>query len=408
MKHIFLAATALLFFLGCNGQRGTSRTQDPNVIAAVQSGKIVTGAEQVSRWELLLKGKKVALLVNQTAMVGNTHLVDTMVALKIDVVKIFAPEHGFRGGADAGEDVKDSVDAKTKIPVVSIYGSKVKPTDTDLAGIDLVVFDIQDVGARFYTFISSLHYMMEACADNDVALLVLDRPNPNGFYVDGPVLKKEFSSFVGVDPIPVVHGLTVAEYAQMVNGEEWLGKDKKCRLQYVNCVNYTHARGYVLPVKPSPNLPNAVAVYLYPWLCFFEGTNVSLGRGTDRPFQIIGAPELTGKQYTTKFTPKSMPGAKNPPLLNKECKGLDLSNYMIDTNNKQIQLHYLLDAYNAFPDKSKFFLANNFIDKLAGTDELRKQILADKTEVEIRASWQPALNDYKVIRSKYLLYKDFE
>lgn len=402
MKKLLPVLLVMLLATACNGQ--LQQTPKPPLRPAQFAlGKVVTGAEQVQRYLPLLKGKKIALLVNQTATLGQVHLVDTLVALQLNIVKIFAPEHGFRGGADAGDHVNDSTDAKTGIPIISLYGKKEKPSAADLAGVDIVIFDIQDVGARFYTFISSLHYMMEACAENNVELMVLDRPNPNGFYVDGPVLKKEFASFVGVDPIPVVHGLTVAEYAQMVNGEGWLGEGKKCKLLYVQCVNYTHKTKYELPIKPSPNLPNAQAVLLYPSLCFLEGTNTSLGRGTDKPFQIMGAPGLKEGDYT--FTPKSVPGAKNPPLLNKECKGYDLSTAPVVP---MLTLRYLLMMYNAYPDKSKFFLSNNFIDKLAGTDELRKQILAGKTEKEIKETWQPALTEYKAKRKKYLLYPDFE
>lgn len=367
--------------------------------------KLGVAAEKQAEIVALLANKNVALLVNQTSVVGTTHLVDTLVAQKVRIKKIFAPEHGFRGGADAGEHVKDSIDPKTKIPVVSLYGNKKKPSAADLKGIDVVIFDIQDVGARFYTFISSLHYLMEACAENNIELIVLDRPNPNGWYVDGPVLKKEFQSFVGVDPIPVVHGLTVGEYAQMLNGEKWLEKGQQCNLKVVTCTNYKHADRYSLPVKPSPNLPNDLAIYLYPSLCFFEGTDISVGRGTDYPFQIIGAPTITGMPFS--FAPESKPGAKTPPHLGKTCYGINFLR-KTDTSIPGIQIGYLLKMYAAYPDKSKFFLASNFIDKLAGTDELRKQVLAGKTEQEIKASWTKDLDAYKVIRKKYLLYTDFE
>ena len=341
-------------------------------------------------------------MVNQTAIVGKSHLVDTLIASGVNVAKIFSPEHGFRGDADAGASVKDSVDAKTGIPVISVYGKKKKPTAADLADIDIVVFDIQDVGARFYTFISSLHYLMEACAENHKELIVLDRPNPNGFYVDGPVLKKEFQSFVGVDPIPVVYGLTIGEYAQMVNGEKWLPGGAQCKLKIISCLKYDHTAYFELPVKPSPNLPNLDAIFLYPKLCFFEGTNISVGRGTTRPFQIIGSPK-TKFPGAYEFTPLSMPGAKEPPFLNQKCYG-----YELEPPTEICCFHYVIQMYALYPDKDDFFLKSNFFDKLAGTNEVRKMIVSGKTEEEIRASYQKDLEEFKVKRKKYLLYKDFE
>lgn len=407
--HSLLIALSVISFYSCNAQNrfdpatGQAISDRPKP-AKPQPGTSVA-AEKQPEIVALLANKKVALLVNQTSLVGSTHLVDTLVAQKVNIKKIFAPEHGFRGGADAGEHVKDSVDPKTRIPVVSLYGDKKKPSAQDLKDIDVVVFDVQDVGARFYTFISTLHYLMDACAENGKELVVLDRPNPNGWYVDGPVLKKEFQSFVGVDPIPVVHGLTVGEYAKMLNGEKWLEKEMQCKLTVVTCERYKHADHYKLPVKPSPNLPNDIAVFLYPSLCFFEGTEVSVGRGTDYPFQVIGAPGITTMPFS--FTPESKPGAKTPPQLGKTCYGISFLR-KTDPGIPGIQIGYLLKMYQAYPDKGKFFLANNFIDKLAGTDELRKQVLAGKTEQEIKASWAKDLEAFKVIRKKYLLYEDFE
>lgn len=366
--------------------------------------EIICGAERMDQLLPLLKDKKVALLVNQTAMVGNTHLVDTLKSLKVNIKKVFAPEHGFRGGADAGEIVKDSVDARTKIRIISLYGDKKKPSNTDLKDVDVVIFDIQDVGVRFFTFISSLHYLMEACAENGKELIVLDRPNPNGWYIDGPVLKKEFKSFVGIDPIPVVHGLTVGEYAQMVNGEKWLESGKPCNLKVVTCLNYTHQMRYDLPVKPSPNLPNNIAIYNYPSICYFEGTNVSVGRGTDHPFQVIGSPDVTVRSFS--FTPESRPGAKSPPHLKKVCFGWDLRR--VNYTKPGINLQYLINAYRSYSDTTKFFLPTNFFDKLAGTGDLRKQLQAGKTETEIKATWQNDLDEYRKRRKKYLLYRDFE
>ncbi len=400
MKNLSLVCFFLVLVNACNSRPVIK--QKP--AAPVVLEQLVCGAERLDVLLPLLGNRKVALLVNQTSMVANSHLVDTLLSLKVNIRKIFAPEHGFRGEADAGEHVKDSIDSKTKIKIISLYGDKKKPSNANLKDIDVVVFDIQDVGARFYTFISSLHYLMEACAEHDKELIVLDRPNPNGWYVDGPVLKKEFQSFVGVDPIPVVHGLTVGEYAQMVNGEKWLKDGTQCRLKVVECNNYTHSTRYKLPVKPSPGLPNEVAIYLYPSLCFFEGTNISVGRGTDYPFQMIGAPEITVRNFS--FNPKSIATARNPPHVNKVCFGFDLRRESIARPG--INLSYLLKAYSAYPDTSVFFLPTSFFDKLAGTDELKKQIKSGKSEAEIKASWQADLEAYKKLRKKYLLYPDFE
>ncbi|MEM0994128.1 MAG: DUF1343 domain-containing protein [Bacteroidota bacterium] len=365
--------------------------------------KIITGAEQMQQYLPMLRNKTVALLVNQTSIVGNTHLVDTLHQLGIDIKAIFAPEHGFRGEVDAGAKITDGKDAKTGIPIRSIYGKKKKPSSADLADIDLVVFDIQDVGARFYTYISSMHYVMEACAENEVAFMVLDRPNPNGHYVDGPVLKKNFSSFVGLHPVPVVHGMSVGEYAQMINGEGWLAGGKKCKLDVVLCKNYNHNKFYELPIKPSPNLPNIRSVYLYPSLCFFEGTSVSVGRGTSTQFQVYGHPTYPLGNH--EFKPTPMPGAKYPLHKDQWCKGYSLVDFPIRQlqQRKQLDLNHLISFYQNFPDKSKFF--NKFFTNLAGTDQLRKQIEAGKSEVEIRASWAADLKAYKKMRKAYLLYK---
>ncbi|HLP20769.1 MAG TPA: DUF1343 domain-containing protein [Chitinophagales bacterium] len=395
-SNIFIACFLMVVIASCNAQQ----TGKP----AHGDDHIVCGADRISDLLPLLKDKRVALLVNQTSMVGDVHLVDTLNSLGVNIKKVFAPEHGFRGDADAGDHVKDSVDARTKVKIASLYGDKKKPTAADLKDVDVVIFDIQDVGVRFFTFISSLHYLMEACAENGKELIVLDRPNPNGWYIDGPVMQKQFQSFVGLDAIPVVHGLTVGEYAQMVNGEKWLTKGAQCNLKVVTCQNYNHGMKYSLPVKPSPNLPNDIAIYNYPSVCFFEGTDVSLGRGTDWPFQVAGAPGITVRNFS--FTPKSKPGAKNPPHLNQVCFGWDLRR--VNYTKPGIDLSYLLNAYKAFPDTAKFFLATGFFEKLAGTAELRKQITAGKTEAEIKATWKPELDAYRIMRKKYLLYKDFE
>jgi uncharacterized protein YbbC (DUF1343 family) len=370
------------------------------------SKTIITGAERTDQYTELLRGKSVGLVVNQTSVIGTTHLVDTLLSLGIDVQLLFAPEHGFRGTADAGEHIKNGVDTKTNIAIVSLYGDNKKPKPGQLKNLDIVLFDIQDVGVRFYTYISTLHYVMEACAENNKPLIVLDRPNPNGHYVDGPVLDTAFRSFVGMHTVPVVHGMTIGEYAKMVNGEKWLNKGVSCKLTVVPCLNYDHTVFYTLPVKPSPNLPNMTAIYLYPSLCFFEGTNsVSLGRGTDKPFQIYGSPEFSSGNF--HFTPSSKPGATKPFLQDKLCNGFDLSGIHLDSlREQQFTLYYLLNAYKLSTGKSKFF--NSFFHKLAGTDELENQIKLNLSEAEIRKSWNTGLTEFKATRKKYVLYKDFE
>ena len=350
-----------------------------------------------------LRGKKLALVVNQTSTVGATHLVDTLVALGQDIRKIMAPEHGFRGEADAGAHVEDDVDVRTGIPIRSIYGSNKKPSAEDLADIDLIVFDIQDVGARFYTYISTLHYVMESAARYGKPVLILDRPNPNGHYTDGGIRKPGFESFVSLDPVPIVHGLTMGEYGRMVNGEGWLGDGLECDLEVIACPGYTHRTPYELPIAPSPNLPNQRSILLYPSLCFFEGTALSLGRGTDKQFQLYGHPRLDGP-YT--FTPRPGPGSAHPKLAGQECHGFDLSTepaaaYRIDF----IDLGPLLDSYAELTAKGvEFFTRPEHFDLLAGSDQLRKQIVAGASEETIRASWEADLAAYRELREQYLLY----
>ena len=370
------------------------------------SSNVIVGAERMSEYLPLMQHKNVGLVVNQTSLVGKTFLIDTLLHSGITIKNIFAPEHGFRGIADAGEVLENDTDVQTGIPIVSLYGKEHKPTPAQLKGIDLMVYDIQDVGVRFYTYISTLHYVMEACAENNVELLILDRPNPNGFYVDGPVLDSAFRSFVGLDPIPIVYGMTPAEYAVMLNGEHWLSGGVQCKIQYVLCENYDHGRMYRLPVNPSPNLRSMTAIYLYPSLCLFEGTQVSVGRGTDKPFIVIGYPDF--KKGKTIFTPQSVNGATNPPYLQKQCSGYDLSglNTGFFVWNKHIMLRWIEEFYDFYPEKEKFF--TNYFDKLAGTAELRKQIEKGVPEMEIRRSWEPKLGEFKTIRKKYLLYGDFE
>jgi uncharacterized protein YbbC (DUF1343 family) len=403
----YIKVLPFLFFslLACNANQPTTKDlteTEPNPIDKVDP--IRTGAEQTATYIPLLQGKKVALLVNQTSAIGTTHLADSLQSLGVDIQKIFAPEHGFRGQADAGEQVKDGKDVKTGVPLISLYGDRKKPTAEDLNLIDIVVFDIQDVGARFYTFISSMSYVMEACAENGVQFIVLDRPNPNGHYIDGPLRQPGFESFVGMHPVPVVHGMTVGEYAKMVNGEGWLKEGVKCDLEVIPCANYTHDTPYELPVKPSPNLPNTRAIYLYPSLCFFEGTTVSAGRGTNKQFQVYGHPEYEGGDFS--FTPKSLPGAKYPKHKGLLCRGYDLTKISPEEirSASQINLDYLIDYYKTFPTGELFFLENNFFDRLAGTDLLRKQILSGMDAPAIRATWEKDLTAYRQMRKKYLMY----
>jgi uncharacterized protein YbbC (DUF1343 family) len=370
------------------------------------SRTIIVGAEQTEQYVPSLRGKKIALLVNQTSRIGKVHLVDTLLKSAINIVRIFAPEHGFRGGADAGATIKNGIDSATGIPITSMYGPNKKPEKQTLKGIDIVVFDIQDVGARFYTYISSLQYMMEACADNNIPMIILDRPNPNGFYVDGPVLKPAFKSFVGMQPIPVVHGMTVGEYAKMLLGEKWLNTKNKLKLTVVPCKQYTHSILYALPVPPSPNLKTPTAVLLYPSLCFFEGTDVSVGRGTETPFEVWGHPAFKNNGFS--FTPTARAGASNPPHKDKPCYGADLRLPPADVlkiTEGRISLSFLKNALLLQGGTASFF--NDFFNKLAGTDQLKQQLLQGLSEEAIRATWEKDLKAFKAIRKKYLLYPDF-
>lgn len=398
MTHTLRIIACLLIAGSCTGQpsqKTASTAQKPKPAQTIQ-----TGAEQTNLYIAALQGKRVGMVVNHTSTIGKTHLVDSLLARGIQVKTIFAPEHGFRGQATDGETIANSRDTRTGVMVASLYGSTRKPTARQMDSLDVLVFDIQDVGTRFYTYISTMNYVMEACAETNKPLIILDRPNPNGHYVDGPMLDPKFKSFVGMNPIPVVHGLTVGELAGMINGEGWLGPGKKAPLTVVPVKNYTHQTPYVLPIAPSPNLPNQQAVLLYPSLCFFEGTVVSVGRGTDKQFQVIGSPDTKYGPYG--FTPVDKPGAVNPPQEGKPCYGLDLSQVAIARDS--MMLGYFFDFFNRSSDKSKFFLATNGVDRLAGTDQFRLQLLAGVSPAAIRKSWQPALNGYKTMRRKYLLY----
>jgi uncharacterized protein YbbC (DUF1343 family) len=370
--------------LSCSAQQRVERT-------------LQTGSQQFHVYLPMIEGKRVALFVNHTSVIGTAPLVDVLISLKINIKKIFAPEHGFRGNVPDGATINDGVDQKTGIPLVSLYGKSYKATPEQLADIDVVLFDIQDVGTRFFTYISSMHYMMEACAENGKQMIVLDRANPNAF-VDGPILKPELKSFIGMHPIPIAHGLTIGELAQMINGEGWLKDSVKCDLQVIKMVNYTHNDSITLKVKPSPNLPNNHSVLLYPYMCLFEGTALSIGRGTENPFEFVGHPDLKNQPFS--FTPVDMPEmSMDPKLEGKKCYGLDLRN---EKPERKISLAHLIDMYQQFPDKTKFFIP--YFDKLAGTPVLKEQIAKGMTEEQIRETWQKDLEAYMKVREKYLLY----
>lgn len=405
--------------LSCGAsQNKEQRAKNIEAITENTKAEIKTGAENYKAYLPLLKNKKVGIVTNQTGLIIVTSfynaskdsngcdkakksdtlsIVDFLLDQKINLKKIFAPEHGFRGTADAGEHVVDGKDTKTGLPIISLYGDNKKPKVDQLAGIDILVFDLQDVGARFYTYISSLHYVMEACAENNIPLVILDRPNPNGSIVDGPILEMEYSSFVGMHPIPALHGMTIGEYAQMINGEKWLRNGVQCELKVITCTSYARDMAYSLPIKPSPNLPNDQAINLYASLCLFEGTNVSVGRGTALQFQIYGSPFLPNINFY--FTPKPNFGAKDPVHNGKVCFGEDLS--MIPKVN-QLELKWLIKAYQETADRTKFF--NSFFTKLAGTKKLQQQIEAGISELEIRESWKNGLEEFKKTRAKYLIY----
>ena len=384
------------------------------------SQEIKPGAYQTSEYLPELKGKRIGLFANHTATIGNKHLVDTLVSLGMNITKAFGPEHGFRGTADAGEKVGDYKDAATGIPVISLYGKKRRPSADDLQDVDVMLFDIQDVGTRFYTYISSLEEFINSAIENNKPLIILDRPNPNGFYVDGPVLDTAYKSFVGMQPVPMVYGMTMGEYAKMLIGEKWVKAaataTKLPNITIIKNKNYTHKSKYVLPVKPSPNLGTMASVYWYGSNCLFEGTVLSEGRGTDFPFAIFGHPSLPKTLYA--FTPTSRDGAKEPKLKDQLCYGWNLAGTDKEVLQKvdgKIQLSYLLDAYKLFPEKEKFFITpksgkptDYFFNKLAGNDALQKQIIAGASEKEIRASWKKDIDAFKAIRKKYLLYTDFE
>ena len=400
LKFVLVLALTLPF--SCNAQK-----DEPQF-------KPIPAAQNIDTYLPLLQGKKVGLVANQTSVITSdigdeiklTHLADTLQERGVQLQKVFAPEHGFRGTADAGAHIDNGIDKKTGLPLISLYGTHKKPLPEDLSDINLMVFDIQDVGARFYTYISTLHYVMEACAEQNIPVIVLDRPNPNAHYIDGPVLKEVFKSFVGMHPVPIVYGMTIGEYAQMINGELWLNKEIKADLVIIPVENYSHDTPYSLPIAPSPNLRSDQAIALYPSLCLFEGTPISAGRGTDRPFELFGAPDLDPINYPFIFKPEAGPGAQFPKFKNERCQGLDLGS--ISPPNS-IELKWLIDSYSAISqqpssDAPSFF--NNFFDKLAGTDQLRKDLVAGLSAEKIRSGWYEELQAFKIIRAKYLLYPE--
>jgi uncharacterized protein YbbC (DUF1343 family) len=410
--RLCLKSFFLFFLLSCQSSEGNNgvefNTSHSDTITEIQNDKvserITIGAEKLDEILQLIEGKSVAVVANQTSRVGDTHLVDTLISIEVDVKAVFSPEHGFRGDADAGEKVNSKKDQKTGLPLISLYGSNKKPTKQQLEDIDIVIFDIQDVGARFYTYISTLHYVMEACAEADKKVIILDRPNPNGQSIDGPIRKNGFESFAGMHPIPIIHGMTIGEYGMMINGENWLKNDLVCDLEVVTCDNYTHDSTYSLPIAPSPNLRSDQSIALYPSLCLFEGTILSVGRGTETPFEIFGHPDL-GKfpdKYDFEFTPVSSYGAKYPKLEDKKCFGKDLT--QIEVKNGILNLDWIIETHNDMDRNDYFITKNGWFDLLAGTDELRKQIEKGLTESEIRASWKEGLNAFQLTREKYLIY----
>ncbi len=406
-RYTFPKTIIQLFFLCLSicSDKASAQITARSEFTTIDLKDIKVGAERTDQYLSLLQGKNVAVVCNQTSLVQKKLLVDTLKSLGIKVVKIFAPEHGFYGQEDAGADIDNSKTSKS-LPIISLYGKHNKPTAEDLNGVDVVVYDIQDVGVRFFTYVSTLHLVMEACAENNKVLIVLDRPDPNGYYVDGPVLQPAFKSFSGMDPVPIVYGMTTAEYAKMLNGEKWLNNGEQCNLTCIPVKGYSHRNFYNIPVNPSPNLKTMASIYLYPTLALFEGTVISVGRGTDMPFEIIGNPLLQDAPFT--FTPESKPGAQHPPFEGQLCHGYNLGDFgsILIKNYQKLYLFWLKGAYKDYPDKANFF--NSYFKNLAGTDVLQKQIEQGIPEEEIRNGWQPGIDAFLKIRKKYLLYQDFQ
>lgn len=408
-KYTNVCALSIFFAIfiqscGAQTEKHLETSQNTNSVDRNEGNKdtntselILPGAYQTSEYLTLLKGKKVGVVGNQTSIIGQTHLIDSLLSHEITIIRVFSPEHGFRGDADAGELVKSDVDKKTGLPLVSLYGKNKKPTNEQLKDIDVMLFDLQDVGVRFYTYISTLHYVMEACAENNISVIILDRPNPNADYIDGPVLETAQKSFIGMHPVPVVYGMTIGEYGQMINGEKWISKP--CELTVIKNKNYTHAMSYSLPVAPSPNLRTDNAIAWYPSLCFFEGTVISIGRGTEKPFEVAGHPDYKKGKYT--FTPKPSYGAKDPVLNGQLCRGIDFTDSVAP---RKLVLQPVIDFYNETGKGTAFFLKNNFFDLLAGNKTLRRRIEQGWTEEQIRAEWEDGIEEFKLVREKYLLY----
>lgn len=399
---IYLNTILTFAFIALLSCENANYSQNSKVNSDTIDSDIIVGAERIEEYVKLLKGKRVALVANHASTIDNVHIVDRLLEDSIDVIKVFSPEHGFRGKADAGEKVFSEIDLKTKLPIISLYGDNKKPKNDQLEDVDLILFDLQDVGVRFYTYISTLHYVIEAASDLGIPMIVLDRPNPNANYIDGPILKNGFESFVGLHPIPVVYGLTIGELAVMINEEGWTSSSSKCNINVISCLNYSHQSEYVLPISPSPNLPNQKSIYLYPSLCFFEGTNISVGRGTNLSFQQIGAPSLKEK-YDYSFTPKSSKGAKNPKWIGKKCYGLSFES-LYDKRAESLNLDYLIEFYKNSPSKEDYF--NSFFKLLAGQEDLKKAIESGKSSLEIKQTWQKDKDAYLKLRSKYLIYED--
>ena len=401
MKSIPKLLILICLFSSCYASKNDHK------VTLVSYNDLVVGAAQTEIYKPILQDKKIAIVANHTSVVGDMHTVDLMINEGLNIVKVFSPEHGFRGNKSDGALIENQKDKKTGLPIISLYGNHKKPTKEDLNDIDIVIFDIQDVGVRFYTYLSTLTYVMEACAENDISVLVFDRPNPNGFYVDGPIMKDQYKSFVGLHPVPIVHGMTPGEFALMINGEKWLNEKLSCDLNVITVKDYDHNQSMELPIKPSPNLPNYLSVLLYPSIALFEGTVVSIGRGTSFPFQVIGHPNYHNQNFA--FTPVSIPGvSKYPPLQDQECYGIDLRNIKVEDilNKGELELKWILNFYNRIGSETDFFSA--YFEKLVGQDLLREQIKSGINESKIRKSWKADLDKYKKIRAKYLLYPDFE
>jgi uncharacterized protein YbbC (DUF1343 family) len=412
LKNTVLILVLLVISCSSNTKKDIVKNNVPT--SQIQNNQpIMVGADQTEKYLDLLKGRNIAIVANNTSVIFKSdtnqpyqHLIDSLLSLNIKIKKIFTPEHGLRGTVDAGEEINNGIDEKTGIPIVSLYGdnnndgNNNKPSNEQMKDIDLIIFDIQDVGVRFYTYLSTLHYIMEACAENGISVIVLDRPNPNGHYIDGPILENEFKSFVGLHPVPIVYGMTIGEYAKMINGEKWLNNGIQCDLTVIPLKNYTHDSTYSLPLRPSPNLPNDKSINLYPSLCMFEGTNLSCGRGTEMQFQVFGSPYLPSESYSFTFTPQPNFGSKTPKNMGKECHGLDLSK---TENLSSLNFTWVIDAYNATSEKEKFFREKSF-NRLAGTDKLKEQIEQGLSFKEIKATWKNGLTAFKTIREKYLIY----